>query len=171
MLNAVARHSRSRKSGINNYIFMNKALFFRRITFVAIMFGALSFFSCSKDDKGGDGSNSSLLVGKWHFVKEISDDGNDVGYGQKDDFIIFEQNGKFNLSFYGGQEKENGTWKYSSPKLTMTYKDENGKTITEDDGTEVMDISTVENLTDSELIYLTDWGMRFYFDKVFSIDM
>jgi hypothetical protein len=43
------------------------------------------------------------------------------------------------------------------PTLSVTYTEDDGKTET--------DICTVEKLTDSELIYLTDWGMRYYYEK------
>ena len=128
-------------------------VFLRKVCFVLLAAG-LVFSGCNKDDGN---EPSSLLVGKWHFVKEISDDGSTAGYGQKDDFILFEKNGNFNLSFDGGQEKANGTWEYSSPALKMIFTNQSGKVETE--------ISTVEKLTEDELIYLTDWGMRFYYEK------
>ena len=121
------------------------------------------FSGCNDDKENGNesspfnGNGASPLVGKWHFVKEISDDGFDMGYGEKDDFIVFEKDGNFNLSFYGGDEYSYGTWKYSPPKLTMNCVDKRGDTETE--------TSTVEKLTENELIYLTDWGMRFYYEK------
>ena len=143
---------------------MKKLMFWCLLSVMALGFGG-----CSEDDEGV--GSASMLVGLWETVSyyELEKEDGEIVYEEtymeSDGRVEFKSDGTF-LAYWKGRngwELDNeGEWEYKSGKIyTKGY---------EEDGGDLMDIATVEELSSSTLVVSfseKDEGYEYYVEETY----